>query len=446
MARLTVLLADDNVIVRAGVRALLAADPDIEVVGEAGDLGSTIALGDTLAPRVLVTDIRMPPEFADEGILAAREVRRRHPGTGVVVLSQYDDPAYAVDLLSEGAAGYGYLLKAGVADQQRLCRAVHEVAAGGSVLDPEVVAHLLAPVSGPGLSAQAEALLDQVAAGRSVKAIAASTGATPEQVDANIQELFSTLARDATAGSAEAVRRLRSLHSAITRREEQGQTLSRLLPSGLALRIGEDPSVLERSEDLVVSVLMSDVRGYTGIAEVTRPAVLAGQLGEHRTAMNRAILDLGGTVMQYVGDSVMAVFGAPEPMIDHAQRAVRAAAAMHEAQRALDEAWRERELAPFGLGIGISTGDVTAAALGSAERLEYTLVGDTVNLAQRLQDLARPAGSTVISGATFDALVASTAPGAAAWRELGPQGVKGRQRPVRAYHHQGARDDRLDVA
>ena len=109
--------------------------------------------------------------------------------------------------------------------------------------------------------------------------------------------------------------------------------------------------------------------------------------------------------MQFVGDAVMACFGAPVPQDDHADRAFAAAVAMHEAQvDARRGVGRARASPPFGLGIGLSTGAVAAALLGSEERLEYTLVGDTVNLAQRLQDLARPAGCLVFSEATRAAL------------------------------------------
>jgi DNA-binding NarL/FixJ family response regulator len=96
---------------------------------------------------VLVTDIRMPPSFQQEGIDAAKELRKRHPGTGVVVLSQYDDPDYAIALLGEGAAGYAYLLKDRVAEGDQLARAVREVATGGSVIDPKIVEALVAPVT-----------------------------------------------------------------------------------------------------------------------------------------------------------------------------------------------------------------------------------------------------------------------------------------------------------
>jgi class 3 adenylate cyclase/ActR/RegA family two-component response regulator len=429
MGAISVLLADDNLIVREGVRALLDRDPSVQVVGVAGDYDELISSAVALAPQVLVTDIRMPPTFQDEGIKAASEVRKRLPGTGVVVLSQYDSPEYAIELLSAGAAGYAYLLKDRVGDSNRLSRAICEVATGGSMLDPEIVRALVSPVHGDGaLRPDQEDLLEQVAQGRPVKAIAASSGCPAEAVNDRIEELFLALARGASAGQAEALRRLRMLHSAILEREEQGRTLSRLLPGGLAERLRTDRSSVERTERLTVTVLMSDVRGYSGIAETTDPAVLAGQLNAHREQMNAAILSEGGTVMQYVGDAVMAVFGAPDPHPAHAVCAVRAAVAMHARQQELDTAWATDGLAPFGLGIGLSTGDVAAALLGSAERLEYTVVGDTVNLAQRLQDLARPAGSTVASEATVRGAGSTWQ-----WDALGAREVKGRAAPVQAY-------------
>src|SRR5688572_4112178 len=128
---LTVFLADDNIIVREGVRALLAREPDLEVVGVAGDYDELIAGAEAAAPQVLVTDIRMPPTFQSEGIDAAKELRKRHPGTGVVILSQYDDPEYAISLLEQGSAGYGYLLKDNIAEGSALANAIRAVATGG---------------------------------------------------------------------------------------------------------------------------------------------------------------------------------------------------------------------------------------------------------------------------------------------------------------------------
>jgi class 3 adenylate cyclase len=131
--------------------------------------------------------------------------------------------------------------------------------------------------------------------------------------------------------------------------------------------------------------------------------------------------------MQFVGDSVMAVFGAPEPQADHADRALCAANAIQLGQVALNQRWQAAGLPAFELGVGLSTGLVAAALIGSAERAEYSLVGDAVNLAQRLQQFASP-GETVLSEATYTAL--STAPKA---DRLGPAPVKGRREPVTAF-------------
>ncbi len=435
--RLRVLLADDNVLVREGVRALLGAQRDLVVVGVAEDYDGVIAGADEHQPDVIVTDIRMPPSFTDEGIAASKQVRARHPGTGIVVLSQYDDPEYAVALLAEGPAGFAYLLKERVADGNRLVRAVHQVAAGGSMLDPEIVQALIAPARpADGLSADEEALLQLIAEGRPAKAIAAATGTSAESVDARVDALFLHLATDASAGRAGALRSLKRLHAAIVEREEQGETLSRLLPSGLADKLRQDKGAAARTERMVVTVLMSDVRGYSGIAERTDVSVLARQLNAHRREMNAAILEQGGTVMQYVGDAVMAVFGAPFPQGDHAARSAAAAIAMHGRQATLDGQWAAEGLEAFGLGIGLSTGEVAAALLGSEERVEYTLVGDTVNLAQRLQDLARPAGTTVASAGTVEL--------ATGWcfEPLGEQHVKGRVAAVEAFRLTGQEQGR----
>ena len=427
--RITVFLADDNLLVREGVRALLGIEADIEVVGVAADYDGLVAGADAAAPQVIVTDIRMPPNFQNEGIEAAKEVRKRHPGTGIVILSQYDDPEYAIALLDQGAAGYAYLLKDRVSDGNRLVRAIREVATGGSMLDPEIVQALVSPVRREGdLSEADEELLRYVAEGKPMKAIAASRDTTLEAVNDAIERLFLNLAKGASSGQESALKRLRLLQKAIVDREEQGETLSRLLPGGLAERLRTDRAAIERTERLVVSVLMSDVRGYSGIAERTDLTELAHQLNEHRREMNAAILDEEGTVMQYVGDAVMAVFGAPFAQTDHADRAVRAAATMHRRQADLNRVWVAAGLDEFGLGIGVSTGEVAAALLGSDERLEYTVVGDIVNLSQRLQDLARPAGTTVMSDATMSSL---TDPPLA--EALPPQQVKGREAPVVAF-------------
>jgi len=427
-AKITVFLADDNLIVREGVRALIGSAGDMEVVGVAGDYDGLVAGAEQAAPQVVVTDIRMPPTFQREGIEAAKQVRKRHPGTGIVVLSQYDEPDYAISLLSEGAAGYAYLLKDRVAEGDQLFRAIRAVTSGGSMLDPRIVEALVRPATqGTDLSPDEEALLQELAEGRPMKAIAATHGTTPADVDDAIQKLFLKLAQAASSGAAGALRRLKLLHQAIVDREEQGESLSRLLPTGIAEKLRREGRNIGGTETLTVTVLMSDIRGYSTIAEDADPTVLARQLNEHRAEMNRAILAQSGTVMQFVGDSVMAVFGAPIPEQDHAQRALAAAHAMHEAQTEVNSRWAGERLPAFHLGIGLSTGQVAAALLGSEERLEYSVVGDSVNLCQRLQQFAR-GGETVLSDATYRALDGSVNADALPLAQ-----VKGRHAPVQAY-------------
>src|SRR6516165_6473739 len=427
-APITVFPADDDLLVRGGVRAHIQRNPDLIVVGMAEDYDGVIGGATDTNPQVLVTDIRMPPAFQREGIDAAKEVRKRHPGTGIVVLSQYEDPEYAVSLLAEGSAGYGYLLKDHVAEGNQLADAIRAVATGGTALDPSIVEALVRPVvPAGGLSPEEEELLSLVAEGKPIKAIAASRGVPPEAADAEVEAVFVKLAEGVSAGNQSALRRLRMLQQAIVDREEQGETLSRLLPSGLAEKLRRDHRGIGETERVVVTVLMSDIRSYSTIAERADPSQLAGQLNTHRAAMNHAILGEGGTVMQFVGDAVMAVFGAPFPQPEHADRAVAAAGAMHQQQQAINARWASQGLQPFGLGIGLSTGEVAAALLGSEERLEYTLVGDTVNLSQRLQNLAA-AGETVLSEATTRGLSVP-----ADTIALGSQLVKGRDTPINAY-------------
>jgi class 3 adenylate cyclase/ActR/RegA family two-component response regulator len=423
---ISVVLADDNLLVREGVRALLARRDDVEVVGVAADYDELVARAIELAPQVVVTDIRMPPSFQREGIEAAKEIRRRLPGTGIVVLSQYDDPDYAVALLADGSAGYAYLLKDRIAEDDQLTNAIRTVASGGTLLDKQIVEGLMTPVRADGdLSPRREELLRLVAEGRTLKSIAVQQDTTAEAIADEVEGLFLDLARQASSGESSALRRLRMLHQAIVDREEQGESLSRLLPGGVAEQLRGGGSVIGETTKLTVTVLMSDIRGYTTIAEHADPAALAAQLNTHRAVMNRAILDQAGTVMQYVGDAVMAVFGAPTEYADHAGAALAASEAMHAAQAEVNFTWESENLSPFGLGIGISTGEVAAALLGSEERLEYTVVGDAVNLCQRLQQFAEP-GQTVCSEATWSDLACQ--PDGA--EHLGAQMVKGRDTPV----------------
>ena len=133
------MLAEDNYLVREGVRRLIESQPDLELVAVCEDFDSLMAAIERERPDVVLTDIRMPPTKTDEGIRAAHRLREINPHAGVVVLSQYADPEYAVAFLSEGSRGRGYLLKERVSDVGQLVAAIREVASGGSVIDPRVV-------------------------------------------------------------------------------------------------------------------------------------------------------------------------------------------------------------------------------------------------------------------------------------------------------------------
>ena len=408
---------------------MLVHNGDIDIVGVGDDYDSLVAGAAEHAPNVVVSDIRMPPTFQSEGIDGCKEIRKRHPGTGIVILSQFDDPDYAIALLSEGAAGYAYLLKDRIAEGDQLIAAIRAVATGGSMLDPSIVDAMLRPaVRKGGLSPNEESLLAMMAEGKPIKAIALARKSTPAAVTTDIERVFASLATSASAGAQGALRRLRMLHEAIVSREEQGESLSRLLPGGVAASLLASGRGVGETERLTVTVLMSDIRGYTTIAEHADLTVLAGQLNTHRAQMNRAIIDEGGTVMQYVGDAVMAVFGAPNASTDHADRALAAAHAMHAAQHTVNERWVPEGLPPFEMGIGLSTGEVAAALLGSEERAEYTVVGDCVNLCQRLQQFAAN-GQIVLSEPTWDELKDPPEH----FERLSEAMVKGRDTAVRPY-------------
>ena len=323
-----VFLADDNLIVREGVRALIDGPPTCRWSGWPPTTTSWSAGPTATRPQVLVTDIRMPPTFTREGIDAAKEVRKRHPGTGVVVLSQYDDPEYAVSLLAEGSAGYGYLLKDHVAEGNQLVDAIRAVATGGTALDPSIVEALVRPVvPAGGLSPAEEELLAWWRRASRSRRSPPPAGVPPEAADAEVEAVFVKLAEGVSAGSD---RRAAAAAACCTRPSSTGRSRARrcpgCCPAAWPRSCGRSGGTSARPSGSIVTVLMSDIRSYSTIAEHADPSQLAGQLNTHRAAMNQAILGEGGTVMQFVGDAVMAVFGAPFPQPDHADRAVAAAA------------------------------------------------------------------------------------------------------------------------
>jgi len=194
-----VVFAEDNFLVREGTAALLSASGEVELVSMASTYDELMTAVDRDRPDAVLTDIRMPPTSTTEGIDAARKIRADHPEIGVVVLSQYAEEEYAYELLKDGAAGLGYLLKERVADLDELVRALNEVARGGSVLDPKVVEALVArkdrvahsPLAQ--LTEREREVLGQMAQGKNNGAIAKSLFLTERAVEKHINSLFHKL-------------------------------------------------------------------------------------------------------------------------------------------------------------------------------------------------------------------------------------------------------------
>jgi DNA-binding NarL/FixJ family response regulator/class 3 adenylate cyclase len=193
---ITVVLADDTVLLREGVARLLE-DAGFEVVAQSGNAEDLLRHVAMHKPRVAVVDIRMPPTHTDEGLRAAREIRDRFPDTGVLVLSQYVESGYAMDLLSESTEGVGYLLKDRVSDVDEFASAVRRVAEGGSALDPAVVSELLGrrrrddPLDE--LTPREREVLELMAEGRSNQAIADRMYVTLRAVEKHVTSIFSKL-------------------------------------------------------------------------------------------------------------------------------------------------------------------------------------------------------------------------------------------------------------
>jgi DNA-binding NarL/FixJ family response regulator len=191
-----VVIGEDNLLVREGLRQLLERDPEIEIVAAAGDLATLCEACDRDLPDVVVTDIRMPPTETDEGIRLAGELRERHPEMGVVVLSQFADPIYALALLEHGSDRRAYLLKERVHNRAELTAAIRAVASGGSLIDPKIVEGLVhareqadrSPLKD--LTAREREVLGEIAQGKSNTAIAESLFLTKRAVEKHINAIF----------------------------------------------------------------------------------------------------------------------------------------------------------------------------------------------------------------------------------------------------------------
>jgi DNA-binding NarL/FixJ family response regulator len=193
-----VVLAEDTYLVREGIRRLLEPEPDIELAAACADLPSLLAAIETEQPDVVLTDIRMPPTDQDEGIQVADRLRETSPETGVVVLSQFADPEYALALLEKGAKRRGYLLKDKVGDAAQLVGAIREVACGGSVIDPKIVEALVATRTRSDspldeLTPRERETLEEMAQGKTNAAIAASLVITERSVEKLVHTIFQKL-------------------------------------------------------------------------------------------------------------------------------------------------------------------------------------------------------------------------------------------------------------
>ena len=206
-----VALADDSLLVLEGLQQLLAAHESIEVVASCDDMPSLLQAVEANPPDVVVTDIRMPPTSTDEGIQIARRLRQLHPEVGVVILSQYSEPSYALKLLESGSDGRAYLLKERVRDRAQIVSAIESVAAGGSVIDPKVVEGLVHPEARPPpalakLTPREQEVLAEIAQGKSNSAIAKSLVLTTRAVEKHINSIFFKLGLAEAEGVSKRVR------------------------------------------------------------------------------------------------------------------------------------------------------------------------------------------------------------------------------------------------
>jgi DNA-binding NarL/FixJ family response regulator len=191
-----VVIAEDSVLLREGVARILE-DAGFEVVGQAGTADELMLKVRSYTPDVAIVDIRMPPTHTDEGLRAAQEIREKHPGIGVLVLSQYVEPAYAMELLAESAEGVGYLLKDRVANVAEFADAVRRVGDGGSALDPTIVSQLVGRRRGDDplsqLTAREREVLGLMAEGRSNQGIAKELVVTERAVEKHVTSIFGKL-------------------------------------------------------------------------------------------------------------------------------------------------------------------------------------------------------------------------------------------------------------
>jgi len=204
------------------------------------------------------------------------------------------------------------------------------------------------------------------------------------------------------------------------------RALASFLPPEVAELVEASPSALSLREEVEATILFSDIRGFSTLAERLPPRNVAEVVGRHLAAMAEVVTAHGGVLDKFAGDAVMAVFGAPRPGTDHAQRALDCAVAMQQRQVALNDGAAQAGLPRFAIGIGVNTGTVTAGTIGGPGRLDYTVLGDAVNVAQRLQ-------SEAIGGEILASAATVAQAGTDHAEPVGSKQLKGRQELVEAY-------------
>ena len=217
-------------------------------------------------------------------------------------------------------------------------------------------------------------------------------------------------------------------HEELARRVIERQALERFLSSNIVEKILANPSEIHLGgENQTVTILFSDIRGFTRMSEHMEPHAVVELLNEYFTEMTDLIFESGGTLDKYLGDGIMAVYGAPIPKPDDALRAAKTAMEMQRALVTLNREWESRGQQPLRMGVGVNTGPVTAGNIGSAKRMDYTVIGDAVNLASRL--CSNAAGAQILVSESTYMLLNGRIPA----QRLEPIRVKGKETPVELY-------------
>lgn len=367
-----VVIADDAVIVREGLARLLT-ESGFEVVGEAGDAAGLLTHVRAKRPDVAVVDIRMPPTHTDEGLAAAAEIRERYPETGVLVLSQYLEPQYAMRLVEQAPAGIGYLLKERIGRVAELTDAIRRVAAGECVVDRMVVQELLEhtrrqdPLAE--LSPRERQILELMAEGRSNQGIREELWLSPKTVETHIRGLFNKLGlRDVP----ESNRRVLAVLAYLSSGAEHGSTDDED-------HVDDDVQGRER---MLVTVLFTDLVDSTQRAASIGDSAWASLVAAHNATVRRELRRYSGEEIDTAGDGFLVLFEKPAS-------AVRCALAIRDQLSALDLEAR----------VGIHTGEVERR-FGDKPR------GIAIHVGARIMSVARR-GEVLVSATTRDLVAGS---------------------------------------